>query len=200
MDIIAIDLCGTKRWICKAGFSIARQYGFTFFGCHPMAGTQFSGYENSRENMFRGAPMVVVPEKDTPESKIEKLKALLSPVGFGSLTITDAATHDSIIAFTSQLAHVVSNAYVKSPNAQLHRGFSAGSYRDLTRVAWLNEEMWSELFMENRDYLFDEVEHIIRSLMEYRDALMVGDREKLKMLLRDGRLAKERVDASEEDL
>ncbi|MBQ3928431.1 MAG: prephenate dehydrogenase [Clostridia bacterium] len=198
-DIIAVDLCGTKRWICKAGFSIARQYGFTFFGCHPMAGTQYSGYQNSRENMFRGAPMVVVPEAGTPDEKIDRLKALLAPVGFGCITLTDADKHDEIIAFTSQLAHVVSNAYVKSPNAQLHKGFSAGSYKDLTRVAWLNEEMWSELFMENRDYLFDEVEYIIKSLMAYRDALMVGDRDKLKQLLREGREAKERVDASEED-
>ena len=198
-DCIAIDLCGTKRWICKAGFSIARQYGLTFFGCHPMAGTQYSGYENSRANLFTGAPMVVVPQDDRHPEKIERLRKLLEPVHFATLTVTTAEKHDQIIAFTSQLAHVVSNAYVKSPNAQLHKGFSAGSYKDLTRVAWLNEEMWTELFMENRDNLFDEVENIIHALMEYRDALMVGDRDRLKELLREGRLDKERVDKSSEN-
>ncbi|MBQ9416233.1 MAG: prephenate dehydrogenase/arogenate dehydrogenase family protein [Clostridia bacterium] len=198
-EAIVVDCCGTKRWICKAGFAIARQYGFTFFGGHPMAGTQYSGLAYSRENLFDGAPMVIVPPANVSQERMDRLRELLGPVGFGSLSVTTAENHDKIIAFTSQLAHVVSNAYVKSPNAQVHRGFSAGSYKDLTRVAWLNEEMWAELFMEDRDNLFDEVEGIIHSLMEYRDALMVGDRERLVELLREGRLAKERVDRETED-
>ena len=196
---VVIDLCGTKRGICGTCFGMAREYGFTFVGGHPMAGTQYSGFENSKNELFRGAPMVIVPPEGCDEAVITRVRELLSPVGFGQITISTAEKHDRIIAFTSQLAHVVSNAYVKSPNAQVHKGFSAGSYKDLTRVAWLNEQMWTELFMENSDYLTEEIDGIIEALTAYRDAMAAGDAEKLKELLREGRLAKERVDRGSED-
>ena len=163
-----------------------------------MAGTQYSGFANSRANLFQGAPMVIVPPAGSNEALLSRIRMLLTPVGFGSVTLSTAEEHDRIIAFTSQLAHVVSNAYVKSPNAQVHKGFSAGSYKDLTRVAWLNEYMWTELFLENRDYLIEEIEGIAASLLEYRDALRAQDADKLLALLRDGREAKERVDRGEE--
>ena len=198
-DSVVIDLCGTKRGICETCFGMAREYGFTFVGGHPMAGTQYSGFENSKNDLFRGAPMVIVPADANDETTLTRVRELLLPVGFGSITISTAEKHDRIIAFTSQLAHVVSNAYVKSPNAQVHKGFSAGSYRDLTRVAWLNEHMWTELFLENSDYLTEEIDGIIRALTAYRDAMAAGDAETLTALLRDGRIAKERVDRGSED-
>jgi prephenate dehydrogenase len=196
---VVIDLCGTKRGICETCFGIAREYGFSFVGGHPMAGTQYSGFENSRDGMFKGAPMVIVPADPTNEQLLTRVRELLLPVGFGAITVSTAEKHDRIIAFTSQLAHVVSNAFVKSPNAQVHKGFSAGSYRDLTRVAWLNEQMWTELFMENSDYLTEEIDGIIEALTAYRDAMAAGDAGRLKELLREGRLAKERVDRGSED-
>ncbi len=200
-DTVVIDLCGTKRGICQTCFGMAREYGFSFVGGHPMAGTQYSGFENSKNALFRGAPMVIVPADMTDEALLTRVRELLLPVGFGSITVSTPEMHDRIIAFTSQLAHVVSNAYVKSPNAQVHKGFSAGSYKDLTRVAWLNEQMWTELFMENSDYLTEEINGIINALTAYRDAMAAGDAERLKELLREGRLAKERVDrGSEEDV
>ena len=195
---LVIDLCGTKRTICEQGFTLAAKHGFTFVGGHPMAGTQYSGFANSRANLFQGAPMVIVPPAGSNEALLSRIRVLLTPVGFGSVTLSTAEEHDRIIAFTSQLAHVVSNAYVKSPNAQVHKGFSAGSYKDLTRVAWLNEYMWTELFLENRDYLIEEIEGLAASLLEYRDALRAQDADKLLALLRDGREAKERVDRGEE--
>ena len=198
-DSVVIDLCGTKRGICGACFAMAREYGFTFVGGHPMAGTQYSGFENSKNELFRGAPMVIVPPEGCDENTLTRVRELLAPVGFGQITVSTAEKHDRIIAFTSQLAHVVSNAYVKSPNAQVHKGFSAGSYKDLTRVAWLNEQMWTELFMENSDYLTEEINGIIDALTAYRDAMAEGNAEKLKELLREGRLAKERVDRGSED-
>ncbi len=196
---VVIDLCGTKRGICQTCFGMAREYGFRFVGGHPMAGTQYSGFDNSKDGLFRGAPMIVVPEDPEDEALLTRVRELLLPVGFGSITVSSAEQHDRIIAFTSQLAHVVSNAYVKSPNAQVHKGFSAGSYKDLTRVAWLNEQMWTELFMENSDYLTEEINGIITALAEYRDAMAAGDAGRLRELLREGRLAKERVDRGSED-
>ncbi len=193
-ESFVFDLCGTKRDICDVGFSLAEKYGYTFIGGHPMAGTHNSGYKYSKSTMFKGAPMVIVPPKFDDISLFERIKELLAPARFGKFSFTSAEEHDRMIAFTSQLAHVVSNAYVKSPTAKSHRGFSAGSYKDMTRVAWLNEVMWAELFLENREPLIFEIESIISSLEEYRDALKTGDKERMTEILREGRLAKEMID------
>ena len=193
-DALVIDLCGTKSEICKVGFSLAKKHNFTFVGGHPMAGTHNSGYKYSRANMFSGAPMVIVPPSFDDIELLGKVRSLLSPLGFGRYSVTSAEEHDRLIAFTSQLAHVVSNAYVKSPTAREHKGFSAGSYKDMTRVAWLNEVMWTELFFENKDPLLFEIDCIINSLTEYRNALVDNDKDKMRELLRDGRIAKEQID------
>ena len=191
---VVIDLCGTKLTVCECGFALAKQYGFTFVGGHPMAGKQFSGIKYAKASLFKGAPMVLVPPIYDDIAFLDRIKSLLAPAGFGKLSITTAEKHDTMIAFTSQLAHIVSNAYVKSPTAQEHKGFSAGSYKDLTRVAWLNETMWTELFIENKEPLLFELDYIIKSLTEYKEAIEKDDAATLKALLRDGRLAKERVD------
>ena len=154
-DALVIDLCGTKSEICRVGFDLAKAHGFTFVGGHPMAGTHNSGYKYSRANMFSGAPMVIVPPSFDDIELLGKVRSLLSPLGFGRYSVTSAEEHDRLIAFTSQLAHVVSNAYVKSPTAREHSGFSAGSYKDMTRVAWLNEVMWTEIFLVPR-IIFDK--------------------------------------------
>ena len=138
--------------------------------------------------------MVIVPPRYDDIELLDKIKHLLLPAGFGKFSVTTAEDHDRLIAFTSQLAHVVSNAYVKSPTAREHKGFSAGSYKDMTRVAWLNEKMWTELFFDNKDPLLFELDTIINSLSEYRDALKNGDKERMMTLLRDGREAKESID------
>ena len=189
-----IDLCGTKAKICECGFALAKKYGFTFVGGHPMAGTQYSGIKHARASLFKNAPMVLVPPVYDDIAFLDGIKQLLAPAGFGKFSITTADEHDRMIAFTSQLAHVVSNAYVKTPTAQNHKGFSAGSYKDLTRVAWLNENMWTELFLENKEPLLYELEYIIASLSEYKVAIENDDADTLRQLLKDGRLAKEKVD------
>ncbi len=191
---IVIDLCGTKREICSVGFELAKKHGYTFVGGHPMAGTHNSGYKYSKSNMFKGAPMVIVPPTFNDISLLGRIKELLAPARFGKFSFTSADEHDRMIAFTSQLAHVVSNAYVKSPTARKHKGFSAGSYKDMTRVAWLNEVMWAELFIENREPLLFEIDSIISALTQYRDAIADADTERLTEILREGRLAKEEID------
>ena len=193
-DTVVMDLCGTKKLVCKTGMELAQKYGFTFVGGHPMAGTQYSGIKHSKPNLFKNAPMVIVPPVFDDISFLEKIKSLLKPAGFSKFSVTTDEEHDAMIAFTSQLAHVVSNAYVKSPTALNHKGFSAGSYKDMTRVAWLNENMWTELFLENKEPLIYEIDTIINSLNEYKYAIQNDDSETLKSLLRDGRVAKENID------
>lgn len=193
-NAFVIDLCGTKKLVCEAGFEAAKKHGFTFVGGHPMAGTHNSGFKYSRANMFSGAPMVIVPPRFDDMELLDRIKQLFAPCGFGKFSVTTAEQHDKTIAFTSQLAHVVSNAYVKSPTAQLHRGFSAGSYKDLTRVAKLNEHMWAELFLENRENILFELDTVINSLNEYRNAIKDNDFDRLRDILREGRIIKEQVD------
>ncbi len=193
-NTVVIDCCGVKEFVCKECFPIAKEYDFTFVGGHPMAGRHFSGLEYSTKTMYNGASMVLVPEDLSDEATIEKAKKLLSPIKFGKFTICDARRHDEMIAFTSQMAHVVSNAYVKSPTAKNHDGFSAGSYKDLTRVAWLNETMWTELFLENKECLLEELTYFINSLSEYKKAMENNDADTLKKLLADGKKCKEEID------
>ena len=192
-NTVVIDCGGIKRSICEKGFEMAEKYGFTFMGGHPMAGTQFSGFSHSRASLFQNASMILVPAKGETIETLQKTKEVLVSIGFKSVTISTAEEHDRIIAYTSQLAHVVSNAYVKSPNARVHKGFSAGSYKDLTRVAKLNPDMWTELFMENGDNLIFEIENITKELKKYSDAIKKGDREELRKLLADGSKIKESI-------
>ena len=195
---VVIDLGGVKRGICEACGALAKTYGFTFIGGHPMAGLHRSGLKYAKPDLYQGASMILTPENTDDITLLERVTGWFKSVGFASVTVTTPTRHDEIIAFTSQLAHVVSNAYVKSPRAQIHRGFSAGSYQDLTRVARLNETMWTELFLENRDNLTAEIRHLIESLQAYETALQNNDAETLKALLREGREQKERIDAPNE--
>lgn len=159
-----------------------------------MAGTHFSGFKYSRADLFEGAPMVLVPPVFDDIGLLARVQKLLAPPRFGHFSVTTALEHDRMIAFTSQLAHVVSNAYIKSPTACSHKGFSAGSYKDLTRVAWLNAPMWTELFMDNRDFLLAEIDTLIGNLRVYRDALADGDAAALCSALEEGKRRKEEVD------
>lgn len=202
MGPVVIDTVGIKGIVCERAFNLARENGFYFVGAHPMAGTQFSGYAHSRADLFEGAPLVLVPPAVDDSLKLELLsqvREMVRPLGFGKFSVTSAEEHDHVIAFTSQLAHVVSNAYVKSPTAQEHHGFSAGSYRDLTRVAHLNASMWAELMTDNSQYLSQELTCLIDSLSAYRDALDRKDEEQLKELLAEGDRIKRVLDSNTPD-
>ena len=196
---IVLDTCGVKTYVCEDMYRVAKENGFTFVGAHPMAGLHLSGFEHSKVTMFSNASMLLVPSPDTGINELDTVRKLFSKIGFTNIQNTTPEEHDRIIAFTSQLAHVVSNAYVKSPSAKLHKGFSAGSYRDLTRVAKLNEVMWTELFLENRENLAFEVDTIIENLKQYSKALKENDAGTLERLLRDGRICKEQIDGEYED-
>ncbi|MGI6336030.1 MAG: prephenate dehydrogenase [Eubacteriales bacterium] len=194
-ETIVIDLCGVKRSVCEECFPLADQYGFTFVGGHPMAGTQNSGFKASRASLFAGASMLLVPPRRDDIRLLDRIKKILAPLGFGKFVVTTPELHDEMIAYTSQLAHVVSSAYAMNPAAQNHKGYSAGSYKDLTRVAKLNVAMWTELFMANRDNLAMHLEQLIAALEEYKTALSEGNEAKIAELLEKGRAAKQEAES-----
>lgn len=184
---ILVDLCGVKRVVVQALAPIAQAHGFAYIGGHPMAGKERGGFTAATDDLFDGASMILTPDQRTDMQLLETLKAFFLDLGFAGLTFSDPEEHDRIIAFTSQLAHITSSAYVKSPEAQRRRGFSAGSFRDMTRVARLDETMWTELFLDDADYLVKELDILIENLSAYSRALKSGDAEQIRALLREGR-------------
>lgn len=191
---LVIDCCGIKKIVCQKCFPLAKQYGFTFVGGHPMAGSHNSGFKYSRSNLFQGAPMVLVPPRFDDPELLQWAEDMLAPCRFGSFSVTTAEEHDKMIAFTSQMPHIISNGYIKSPTAMQHKGFSAGSYKDLTRVAWLNPHMWAELFLSNKENVLYELDTFITSLEKYKKALAAEDESQLIALLDEGRKLKQEVD------
>lgn len=184
---ILVDLCGVKRMVVEALASVAEQHGFAYIGGHPMAGRERGGFTSSSDSLYVGASMILTPDERTDMQLLEVLKAYFLDIGFATLTFSDPEEHDRIIAFTSQLAHIASSAYVKSPEAQRRRGFSAGSFQDMTRVARLDEDMWTELFMADSDYLIKELDILIANLNEYAEALKAGDAQRMRTLLKEGK-------------
>lgn len=190
---IIVDLVGVKKYLDEKLTQPAKKAGVHFIGGHPMAGKEFSGYAFADADLFMGASMILVPNDSSPLWAVDEMDGFFNKLGFGQVVRCSPEQHDAMIAFTSQLAHVVSSAYIKSPEALRHNGYSAGSYKDLTRVAKLNEHMWTELFLKNKEPLVKEIDEIILHLTEYRDAISNGEEERLCTLLRDGRERKESI-------
>ena len=186
-----IDLCGVKRAVCGPLFETARENGFTFIGGHPMAGIEYWGFDHATATLFDNASMILTPPPGTDIRTLSDLKHFFRGLGFGRVVMTTPEEHDRLIGYTSQLAHVVSSAYVKSPEAMKHPGFSAGSYRDVSRVATVDENLWSELFLLNATELCAELDLLIEHLEDCRDAVAAGDKDRLRALLREGRERKE---------
>ncbi|MBE6735883.1 MAG: prephenate dehydrogenase [Ruminococcaceae bacterium] len=184
---ILVDLCGVKRYIYKHIAPIAQEKGFLYVGGHPMAGKEVSGFANSDRELYRDASMILCPDETADDESIDTLKAFFLSLGFGEIVFSTPEEHDRIIAYTSQLAHAASSAYIKSPTSRQRMGFTAGSYKDMTRVARLDPEMWTQLFMVNRDHMIDELQELVDNLTGYLDALKADDPAQLKKLLEEGR-------------
>ena len=183
---VVVDCAGIKREICEIGRELSRRYGFCFIGGHPMAGREVWGLEAAREDLFIGASMILTPEKDTPIGRLSDLKAFFLSLGFSRVPLCTPTDHDRIIAYTSQLAHVLSSAYISSPTAEEQRGFSAGSFRDMTRVAAINAEMWSEILISNGEALLSEMDHLLARLSDFRDAIADRNESRLRQMLSEG--------------
>lgn len=190
VNTTVVDFCGVKRKVCTEMRQIADESGFKYIGGHPMAGKERGGFKNSSPDLYSGASMILTPDSETLPETLEMLSKLFDDVGFSRVVYSNPEEHDRIIAYTSQLAHIVSSAYIKSPEAQRQRGFSAGSFRDMTRVAYLDEDMWTELFLDDADYLTKELDILIKNLTDYKDALNKKDRDTLHSLLKEGRECK----------
>ncbi len=191
---IVTDLCGVKRFIVQECTPICEAHGLYFVGAHPMAGKEKSGFSQADAALFHGASFIITPSEDTPEHVMDAMHALAKALGCTRLTVTTPEEHDRMIAFTSQLPHVLAGAYVQSPCSARHEGFSAGSYRDVSRVATVDETLWSELFAENSDLLENELEHLIARLEEFRKAIEDKDEAHMKRMIKEGRLCKLRAD------
>ena len=191
--LLIIDCAGVKQLICQQLSALASAAGVYFIGGHPMAGITQNGFQHSFAALFQGASIILCKDEQTNLVALKAAELFFLSIGFDNVTVTTAKEHDRIIAYTSQLAHIVSNAYIKSKTAKVCQGFTAGSYKDLTRVAWLNEDLWTELFMENREFLLSETESLIERLQTYTEALRAADSHTMTKLLREGRLAKEAV-------
>jgi len=187
---IIFDVAGVKREIVAKVGALCAAHGRTFVGAHPMAGYHEGGYTNASDTLFEGASFLICKDENTSDVAIDTLSTFAKEVGFGHVVVTTPENHDEMIAFTSQLAHIVSNAYIKDPDAQNHRGYSAGSFQDMTRVAILDADMWSELCIENADMLIPHIDTLIENLTQYREALVARDDEALRALLRAGVAAK----------
>ncbi|MBE7037927.1 MAG: prephenate dehydrogenase [Ruminococcaceae bacterium] len=190
---IVCDVCGIKKEIANQIQANLIKENVHYIGTHPMAGREFSGFDYSTEKLFENAYFIITKNENTNDDALEKIQTLAESLRFKKCVISTEDEHDKIIAFTSQLAHIVSSAYIKSPSALMEKGFSAGSFQDMTRVAYLNEDMWTELFMMNKQNLVYEIETIVNHLNEYKNALISGDDKNLHTLLKEGRELKEAV-------
>ena len=192
---VVVDTCGIKGPICDAFAPDAASRRWTFVGGHPMAGKEVSGFANSDADLFRRASMILTPYPKTPAAILGALRGLFADLGFARVVVTDPARHDAMIAFTSQLCHVVSSAYVREPLALGHDGFSAGSFRDMVRVGAPDPQLWSELFADNREALLPVLDRFLGRLQDFRAALAADDRPALARQIEEGVAAKARLHA-----
>ena len=192
-DTIVTDTSGIKRHICTQMLQLSKKYNFTFIGSHPMAGKEKSGFAVSEASLFKRASLIVVP-CDAPKGKIEVLTTLANDIGFGGVKFCNAEQHDTMVAFTSQLPHILACSYVLSPQCPNHKGFSAGSYRDVSRVANINAELWSELFLQNKEPLLSEINILIDNINKLKTSIQNEDTQTLYDLLDTSRRVKEESD------
>jgi len=190
-NTLITDVCGIKGEFSDRMKAIAEANGLRYVGIHPMAGKEFGGYYNSTADLFVKANFIIAPFEDSDEKDTELLKTVATEIGAGKIVVTSPENHDKMIAYTSQLAHIVSSAYVKSPELGLECGFSGGSFQDMTRIATMNEKMWTDLFMQNRENLQYELDTLIANLNKYSEALKSGDKDKMRALIAEGRELKE---------
>lgn len=190
-DSVVTDSCGIKTKICRA--MEKEKLDFYFIGAHPMAGREVGGYDNSLDNLYDNASFIVTPVDGTLRNKVDALVGLAESMGFARTVVTTPEHHDEMIAFTSQIAHVLACSYVLSPLAPSHAGYSAGSYRDVSRVARINADMWADLFIDNKEALVKEIDDLVSNLMQFKYNIVNEDSPALKDLMNRANKIKEEI-------
>ena len=191
-NCILTDACGIKGEICSGMEKLRGTGRYVFVAGHPMAGKELSGFSASDAGIFLGASYLIAP-CGAPEWAVGEVASLAEKMGFGQVVMTTPERHDRVIAFTSQLPHVLACSYVMSPRCRGHKGFSAGSYRDVSRVANINDALWSRLFLDNREELLLELEELVKNIGAFQNAIAEEDEEQLKELLRTAAKIKREV-------
>ena len=189
---VVVDATGVKGVVCRDLMKYAYETRWVFVGGHPMAGKEKTGYENSDAALFDGASMILTPYPTYGRAPLDMLEGLLGEMGFARIVYTTPAHHDEMIAFTSQLCHLISSAYVREPLAADHVGYSAGSFRDMARVGAPDPDTWTELFFANREALLPVLERYIARMEDFRGALAADDRGRMHRALEEGVAAKSR--------
>lgn len=187
---IVTDASGIKCTLCPELKELSEKYGFVFVGSHPMAGKEKNGFDVSEAELYQNASFIITP-CGAEQQYVDTLADFARSIGFGTIKITTPEEHDRMIAFTSQLPHVLACAYVLSPCCPNHKGFSAGSYRDVSRVANINSNLWSELFLDNKEPLIKELDILIENITNIVDAIKANDKQTLTNLLEQGHKVKE---------
>lgn len=188
---ILVDTCGLKGRMVRDLTYRCQKAGVRYVGTHPMAGREQNGYYASIPDLFQNANLIVTPVDGTDEAALNTIEKLAKQMGFGRIVSATPMWHDNMIAYTSQLAHVVSSSYVKDFCMDDALSFSGGSFQDMTRVATMDESMWSALFLDNRDNLLYHLDLLIENLTDYREALKQRDEERLQYLIAEGRQIQE---------
>lgn len=189
---ILTDICGVKAEVVKMGEAVCKDKGIFFIGGHPMAGRERSGYDYSTEDLFFNRSYIFTETQNTDKEALNKLSTMALDIGCSDVTITSPEYHDKMIAYTSQIPHILAGAYMNSPTSATHKGYSAGSYHDVSRVASVDENLWSQLFLSNKDNLLYEIDILIRNLQDYKEAVARNDKSRLSGIIKTGRILKER--------
>ena len=189
---ILTDICGVKAEVVKMGEAVCKDKGIFFIGGHPMAGRERSGYDYSTEDLFFNRSYIFTETQNTDKEALNKLSTMALDIGCSDVTITSPEYHDKMIAYTSQIPHILAGAYMNSPTSATHKGYSAGSYHDVSRVASVDENLWSQLFLSNKDNLLYEIDILIRNLQDYKEAVARNDQSRLSGIIKTGRILKER--------
>ncbi len=193
---LVMDICGVKEIMEKTVYKQPRTYRYV--GIHPMAGKETSGIASATPDLFQNANLIITLAAQTAKSDVDEVKEYAKAMGFGRIVECTAEEHDKKIALTSQLAHIVSNAYVKSPQVKGYEGFTGGSFQDMTRIAGVDERVWTPLYACNRENIIEELSGLIENLSVYLDALKKQDDTMLSDTLKEGRLIRETIKRNNE--
>ena len=189
---IITDVCGVKTSFINKATILAGKA--TYVSHHPMAGKEKIGIEYADHNIFKGANLLITPLEHTPIEAIKIIDSIARDLEFGRISVISPNRHDKMIGFTSQLTHAIAVSLVNSDKDDETINFIGDSYRDLTRIAMINSNLWSELFLENKKELLEHIEHFEKELNNLKSAIELNDKEKLNELFYNSTITRKKME------